>query len=385
MKALIAGAGIGGLSAAVALQNAGIECQIFETMTQPKPAGAAISIWPNGAKCFKYLGLEHILQQFGGEMRTMAYHDFQQGQPMTCFSLTPLFEQVQACVYPVSRTELQAALLEHWGADRVHFGQAVTHFQQDEKQVTLTLSDGHQFTGDILIAADGSRSRLRPHILGFHPERRYRGYVNWNGLVNQVDGLPPNTQWTTFVGEGKRVSLMPISGNRFYFFFDVPLPSGLAEDRNSVRQDLKKYFSGWAEPVQRLIDALDPMTTNRIEIHDIDPLPQLVNGRVALLGDAAHTTAPDIGQGASSALEDAVVLGECFRHCHSDPVKGLREYQQQRRQRVGDLVLKARKRSELTHGKDWQKTAHWYQQLKFENGDNIIRGLIKTIVEGPLG
>ena len=84
------------------------------------------------------------------------------------------------------------------------------------------------------------------------------------------ESIAPADQWTTFVGEGKRVSLMPVSGNRFYFF-DVPLPKGLAEDRSSVRSDLLRYFSGWADPVQKLIAAIDPHTTNRIEIHDIDP------------------------------------------------------------------------------------------------------------------
>ncbi len=78
-------------------------------------------------------------------------------------------------------------------------------------------------------------------------------------------------------------------------FFDVPLPAGLAEDRDTLRADLSRYFAGWAPPVQKLIAALDPQTTNRIEIHDIEPFSRLVRGRVALLGDAGHSTTPDIG------------------------------------------------------------------------------------------
>jgi 2-polyprenyl-6-methoxyphenol hydroxylase-like FAD-dependent oxidoreductase len=89
----------------------------------------------------------------------------------------------------------------------------------------------------------------------------------------------------------------------------VPLPAGLAEDRTTLRDDLTRYFSGWAPPVQRLIAALDPQTTNRIEIHDIEPFDNLVRGKVALLGDAGHSTTPDIGQGGCAAMEDAVVLG----------------------------------------------------------------------------
>jgi FAD-dependent urate hydroxylase len=89
----------------------------------------------------------------------------------------------------------------------------------------------------------------------------------------------------------------------------VPLPAGLAEDRTTLRADLTGYFRGWAPPVQKLIAALDPETTNRIEIHDIEPFDSLVRGNVALLGDAGHSTTPDIGQGGCAAMEDAVVLG----------------------------------------------------------------------------
>jgi FAD-dependent urate hydroxylase len=182
--------------------------------------------------------------------------------------------------------------------------------EENADGVTAWFTDGSTAHGDFLIAADGSHSALRPYVLGYTPQRRYAGYVNWNGLVKIDEAIAPADQWTTFVGEGKRVSLMPVSDGRFYFFFDVPLPAGLAEDRTTLRDDLSRYFSGWAPPVQRLIAALDPQTTNRIEIHDIEPFDNLVRGKVALLGDAGHSTTPDIGQGGCAAMEDAVVLGD---------------------------------------------------------------------------
>ncbi|WP_049094741.1 FAD-dependent monooxygenase, partial [Klebsiella oxytoca] len=148
--------------------------------------------------------------------------------------------------------------------------------------------------------------------------------------------------------------------------------------------DLSRYFSGWAPQVQKLIAALDPQTTNRIEIHDIEPFAKLVRGRVALLGDAGHSTTPDIGQGGCAALEDAVVLGELFSQ--SRDISGvLRQYEAQRCDRVRDLVLKARKRCDVTHGKDMALTEAWYQELKSETGERIINGLCETIQGGPLG
>lgn len=193
------------------------------------------------------------------------------------------------------------------------------------------------------------------------------------------------SQWTTYVGEGKRVSLMPVSGQRFYFFFDVPLPLGLAENRETLKSDLKQYFAGWCPSVQRLIDTLDASTTNRVEIHDIDPFDQFVKGRVALLGDAAHSTTPDIGQGGCAAIEDAVVLADILASHSLGIEDSLQRYQQRRTVRTRDLVLKARKRCEVTHAVNPQQTEAWYQELRSETGERILAGLCETIEGGPLG
>ena len=384
MKALVIGAGIGGLSAAVALKKAGIACEVFEAVKEIKPVGAAISIWPNGVKCMNHLGMGEIMETYGGPMRFMAYQDYQRGDTLTRFSLAPLVERTGGRPCPVSRAELQREMLEFWGSEKVQFGKRVTRAQEDADGVTVWFTDGTTAQGDFLIAADGSHSALRPFVLGYTPERRYAGYVNWNGLVEIDESIAPADQWTTFVGEGKRVSLMPVSDGRFYFFFDVPLPAGLAEDRDTLRADLTRYFSGWTPQVQKLIAALNPQTTNRIEIHDIEPFDRLVRGKVALLGDAGHSTTPDIGQGGCAAMEDAVVLGDIFRGTQ-DITAALRQYEALRCDRVRDLVLKARKRCDITHGKDMTLTQAWYQELKEETGERIINGLCDTIQGGPLG
>ncbi|GEC66017.1 FAD-dependent urate hydroxylase HpxO [Raoultella terrigena] len=384
MKALVMGAGIGGLSAAVALKAAGISCEVFEAVQEIKPVGAAISIWPNGVKCMNLLGMGDITETYGGPLRYMAYQDHRHGKTLTRFSLAPLVERTGGRPCPVSRSELQGEMLNFWGRDAVRFGKRATRVEEDDDGVTAWFSDGTTARGDMLIAADGSHSALRPYVLGFTPERRYAGYVNWNGLVEIDEAIAPADQWTTFVGEGKRVSLMPVANGRFYFFFDVPLPAGLAEDRSTLRADLSRYFSGWAAPVQELIARLDPATTNRIEIHDIEPFDRLVRGRVALLGDAGHSTTPDIGQGGCAALEDAVVLGETFRN-GGDIAAALRQYEARRCERVRDLILKARKRCDITHGKEMALTEAWYRELAEESGERIINGLCETIQGGPLG
>jgi len=385
MKAIVIGGGIGGMSAAIALEKAGVETAVFEAVKEMKPVGAAISIWPNGVKCLNMLGLKAQLRALGGDMAFMAYQDFASGTTLTRFSMEPLVKQVGEYPYPVARAELQAMLIDSYGRERVSFGKRVTQVSEHSSGITAHFDDGSTAQGDLLVAADGAHSVIRHAVLGEQVERRYAGYVNWNGLVEIDESLAPANQWTTFVGEGKRVSLMPVSRNRFYFFFDVPLPKGLAEDRTTVKADLRRYFHGWAQPVQRLIDAIDPATTNRVEIHDIEPFSRFVRGRVALLGDAAHSTTPDIGQGGCAAMEDAVVLANCLA-AHSLSIEdALLRYEARRVERTRDLVLKARKRCDVTHGKDPQATSAWYQELRQETGERVLAGMCETIEGGPLG
>ncbi|STV91916.1 Salicylate hydroxylase [Klebsiella michiganensis] len=116
MKALVIGGGIGGLSAAVALKNAGIHCEVFEAVKEIKPVGAAISIWPNGVKCMKHLGMGDIIESYGGPMYFLAYKDYLRGETLTQFSLAPLVARTGGRPCPVSRAELQREMLDFWGA-----------------------------------------------------------------------------------------------------------------------------------------------------------------------------------------------------------------------------------------------------------------------------
>lgn len=154
--------------------------------------------------------------------------------------------------------------------------------------------------------------------------------------------------------------------------------------REAAPAVLRSHFAGWAPGVQTLIDKLDPQTTNRVEILDLDPFHTWVKGRVAVLGDAAHNTTPDIGQGGCSAMEDAIELQWAFKDHPDDVHAALAAYQSARTERAGELVLRARKRCDVTHAKDPQATAQWYDELRKEDGTNVIRGIVGNILGGPL-
>lgn len=384
MEITIIGAGMGGLTTGIALKKFGHKVTIYEQAEKILPVGAAISLWSNGVKCLNYLGLTEQVAKLGGQMDQLAYIDGLTGDTMTQFSLLPLIEEVGQRPYPVARADLQNMLMDEFGREDIQLGKKMVELQEQEDGVLVKFADGTEIKTDLLIGADGTHSITRTYVLGEQVSRRYAGYVNWNGLVEISEKLTPADQWTTFVGQGKRVSLMPVADGKFYFFFDVPLQIGLENNRAEYKTLLKQYFEGWCAPVQHLIDALDEQKTNRVEIHDIEPFAKFYKGRVVIVGDAAHSTTPDIGQGGCQAMEDAIYLARSLQINTLGLEDALKRYQNKRNERANELVLRARKRCDVTHMKDEAVTKEWYEELRKEQGPHIMKGIISNIIGNPL-
>ena len=386
MRVIVIGAGVGGTSAALALQKLGHDVVVYDRMRENRPVGAALSLWSNGVKVLNWLGLGPQVAALGGQMDDMAYCDGHTGDELCRFSLAPVTTQTGQRPYPVARADLQQLMMDAVGSANIHLGRQLVAVSDDGETVTATFADGTTDTADLLIGADGARSLVRDYVTeptGIRPERTYSGYVNYNGLVAADERIGPLDQWTTYVGDGKRCAVMPVAGDRFYFFVDVPGPSGVVEDRMSA---LQAAFGSWGAPgVRALLDGIDPdESLNRVEIWDIDPFDTWVRGRVAILGDAAHNTAPDIGQGACSALEDSFALGIVFATSTLGVEDALKRYERIRTERAGDLVLRARKRAHETHAFDVDATQAWYDGLRREDGTGVIRGIVGNIEGSPV-
>jgi FAD-dependent urate hydroxylase len=382
LKVVMIGAGIGGLTAGIALRQAGFQVDIYDKVRSLRPIGAGISLWSNGVKILNRLGMGAQIAQIGGRMDRMQYRTLS-GEILNDIPLQPLIETVGQRPYPVARTDLQQILLDAYGGE-IHLGTRCISVEEDAQGVTSLFEDGTQAQGDLLIAADGIHSGLRESVLGEVYQPKYRGYVNWNGLVSASEDLAPPNTWAIYVGNHQRASLMPVAGDRLYFFFDVPLPPGTTAEPDQYRTELSQHFAGWAAPIQTLIAQLDPQKVARLEIRDVGPIDRLVRGRVALLGDAAHATCPDLGQGGCQAMEDGLMLTQYLQTTNLGVEDALKRYEADRKERTSAIVRKARDRAEVIHGHEPERTQKWYQQLAQENPTDVTDAIAKIILGGPL-
>ncbi|MEB3189617.1 MAG: FAD-dependent urate hydroxylase HpxO [Snowella sp.] len=382
LKVVIIGAGIGGLTAGIALKQVGYTVEIYDKASELRPVGAGISLWSNGVKILNRLGLGNAIARLGGQMDRMEYRSHQD-ELLNQIELDPLVQTVGQRPYPVSRSELQELLLAAYGKEDVHLKSKCIGVEESDSDVTAIFEDGHRATGDIVIAADGVHSLLREYVAGKPVQPRYADYVNWNGLVKASPDLADPHTWVIYVGDGKRASMMPIGGDRFYYFFGAPMDKGTQVEPSQRKEELATIFAGWPKAITNLIDQLDPLQTNRLEIHDLDPLPHLVRGRVALLGDSAHASTPTLGQGGCQAMEDAEILCRYLITTNIGIEYALKRYEQERQERTEGLVLKARKRADTIYGKDPMITNQWYKQLKQNDFSEVVAALAKIILAGP--
>ncbi len=211
------------------------------------------------------------------------------------------------------------------GASQVQTGARCVGLDQDDGGVVVRLEGGLEAKGDIAVGADGIHSAVR-NAVSPGGEPSYAGIASWVGIVPN-DGLHPANVVTEYVGEGKRLGLLPLSNNRLYFNFAA------GWDRNQPRlasgwtKVVERLFAGWPPQIQAVLRRLEGREPIYLEISDIPHLTRWSAGRATLLGDAAHATTPTVGQGACQALEDVVVLVRCLEQEKTDLVGALVHYE----------------------------------------------------------
>ena len=350
---LVAGGGIGGLAAALALAKAGKQVKVLEQSAEIGEIGAGMQLGPNAFHAFDLLGVGPIARQRAVYTDYLVMHDALDGYQVAKIPTGDAFMSRFGNPYAViHRVDAHNSLLE--AAMQVpgisfHTSVRVCSISQDEQQVCVEDQLGNKYTGAALIGADGIKSIVREQFVG--DPARVTGHVVYRAVVDR-EAFPADLRWNAaaiWVGPKCHLVHYPLRGGEQYNLV-VTFHSRHEEQwgvRDGSAEEVQSYFQGVIPQARQLIDL--PKSWRRWATADRDPIEQWSFGLVTLLGDAAHPTTQYMAQGACMALEDAVTLGQCVQGAPGDLQLAFDRYQKARVARTARIVLSAREMGRIYH------------------------------------
>jgi salicylate hydroxylase len=346
MKIIIIGAGLGGLTAGLALLDKGFDVTILEQASQLKEIGAGVQLSANATGVLYRLGLGKELEKIASEPLGKRVRLWSTGQTWPLFDLgTVSRERYGYPYFTLHRADLHQVLAD--GVMRrqlkaIRLGIKVTGHQQHEGGgVTVQSASGETFEADLVIGADGVHSQTRTALFG--PDApRYSGIMAWRGVIKAAD-LPEHMRQpygSNWVGPGAHVIQYPLRNNELVNFVGAVEGTGWEVEswsEKGTHEECLRDFAGWHEDVQTLIKAIDIPYKWALMVRD--PMPQWSRGNVTLLGDACHPTLPFLAQGAAMALEDGYILARALEKYRGSPQTALAQYEKARQERTSRIVL----------------------------------------------
>lgn len=345
---LIAGGGIGGLTAALALLKRGYEVDVYEQATELREVGAGVQLSPNGIRVLHELGVHEAFRALACEASGKQIRLWNSGQTWKIFDLgAESVERYGFPYYMVYRPDLLAVLAEgvrREKPDAIHLNARCSGFEQTAREVTLFYENAGNAcaaSGDALIGADGVHSCIRQALFG-DDQPQFTGNVSWRGVI-PIKKLPPHmrgTIGTNWVGPGGHVVHYPVHRGEYMNFNGIIERDGWQVESwsaSGTHEECHACFEGWNSDIHTMIDNFT--TPYKWALMGREPLDQWSVGRVSLLGDACHSMLPMLAQGAAMSLEDGYILGRALDAAGPDIEQGLARYEQARKERTTKVVL----------------------------------------------
>jgi 2-polyprenyl-6-methoxyphenol hydroxylase-like FAD-dependent oxidoreductase len=386
LPVIVAGGGIGGLAAALALVRQGFKVTVLEQAPEIGEIGAGIQLGPNAFHAFDALGVGDKARGRAVYTDYMVMHDaldeYQVGKIPTGEAFITRFGNPYAVIH---RADVHMSLLEgaqETGRVEFHTSTRVERIEQDASSVTVHCANGKTYRGQALIGADGGKSVVRAQFVNDPP--RVTGHVVYRAVVEKKD-FPEDLRWNAasiWVGPNCHLVHYPLRGGEQYNVV-VTFHSREKEEwsvTDGSKEEVLSYFPGICPKARQLIEL--PKTWKRWATADREPIDNWVYGRVTILGDAAHPTTQYLAQGACMALEDAVTLGEALRVHNNDWTKALDLYKRSRVARTARIVLSAREMGRIYHAKGVERlvrndlwkgrsTERFYDAMEWLYGWNV--------------
>lgn len=301
----ILGGGIGGLTLAIALQKKNINVKVYESAGEWKPLGAGLGLAGNAVKAFREIGIEQRVLSEGKVIKKGAIRN-RSGKLLMGIDSEDISRRFGVVNnFAIHRADLHEVLIRQLQAGTVELNKACVDFNQNENGVDIRFSDGTTAHADYLIAADGIHSVVRKKLLP-HVQTRYAGYTCWRGVTDDLPAGFNSDETCETWGQGVRFGMVPLTKDRVYWFACVNSSPNDILMKTLTPTDLLAFFGDFHAPIPDLIRRTQKIIWN--DIIDLEPVTKFAFDKVVLMGDAAHATTPNMGQGACMAIEDAVVL-----------------------------------------------------------------------------
>lgn len=312
MKITIIGAGIGGLTTALAIKkfNPHTEIEIFEASSEIKPLGAGLALAANAIEAFKIIGLEAKILEKAQIMNGFQILD-EKGKSITKtnnLKANVHFNTISS--FAIHRGDLQEILMNELKDTKIHLGKKVIDFVQKDSEVEISFSDKTTIKSNCVIATDGIHSAFRKKLIP-NSNIRFAGYTCWRAITENKNLLKDSNIASETWGNGKRFGIVPLKDNKIYWF--ACINSTKMKDESFAafkKEDLMKAFKNFHKPVNEIIKNTTSEQLIWNDIIDFEPINKFAFDDVLLLGDAAHATTPNMGQGACQAIESAVVIAK---------------------------------------------------------------------------
>ncbi|MBM6551438.1 FAD-dependent monooxygenase [Marinomonas ostreistagni] len=350
-QVIVVGAGIGGLTLAIALARQGYQVRIFEQADALSEVGAGLQLSPNAVKVLRTLGLEHVLKDYVYQPENAAIRHYQSGRYFLKSELGLQAEQRYGAPYwHIHRADLHGVLVQacYSAGVEIELGHKVLGYRSDKKKATVLLENKTEYC-DLVVGADGIHSKVRELMLGIQAPI-FTGQVAWRGVIraDQIKGVELKPDATVWAGPNQHMVTYYLRGGEFVNF--VAVEERAEWSNESWRQEgkvseLQSKFAGWHPEVTRMLDACD--ATFMWALNGRPTLPKWSDQRVVLLGDACHPMLPFMAQGAAMAIEDAYVLSQLLSK-HDYPT-AFTQYETIRKPRTSAIQKLSRENAGLYH------------------------------------
>ncbi|WP_248802876.1 FAD-dependent monooxygenase [Pseudomonas sp. MWU13-2100] len=361
-KAIVAGAGIGGLTAAIALQRAGWQVKVFEAAPTLRTSGSGLSVMANAMAALHSIDA-HVPVEQAGQVIQQFFFKKHNGDPITSMPIHAIGEQLGHPNINIQRPLLLRALARQLTPDTLTTGLRCVGYAHRPDGVEVSFEDGSTHQADLLIGADGLNSVIRQQMLGETPTRP-SGYIAWLALTPLSHPVMTEGYVAHYWGRGKRFGLCDVGDGQAYWWGTCNHDNAAQAALSISKQEVLGAYAGWAPEVIAAIEATPESAILKMHARDREPVEQFCEGHVVLLGDAAHPMLPSLGQGAAQAIEDAVVLAEHLARI-PDLRSALAQYQARRHPRVNGIVNAARFMSGIEQAESrllcWLR--EWYFRL----------------------